>query len=191
MDRALLQAKGFAGFVSVRKLWESVEPVPEEVGVYAVLRESSESPAFKPTSEAGRFKEKDPGLAKFFESAAGWTVFPSIAKGGFIVGGARGDGVVYERDQVVGYSTVTQGTVGLQIGGQAYMELIFFQDEAALKHFKSGNAEFSGQASAVAATAGASADAGYADGVLVMTIAKGGLMLEASIGGQGFSFEPR
>jgi lipid-binding SYLF domain-containing protein len=138
-----------------------------------------------------KFKEKDPSLEKFFNDAAGWVVFPTIAKGGFIVGGARGDGVVYKNDEVIGYSVVSQGTIGLQIGGQTYSEIVFFQDEPALNHFKAGNAEFSAQASAVAVTAGASADAGYAEGVAIFTMAKGGAMLEASIGGQGFSFEEK
>ena len=138
-----------------------------------------------------KFKEKDPSLDRFFEEAAGWAVFPTIAKGGFIVGGARGDGVVYQKDVVIGYSTVSQGTIGLQIGGQTYSEIVFFEDTAALNHFKAGNAELSAQASAVAVKAGASADAGYAKGVAVFTMAKGGAMLEASIGGQGFSFEEK
>ena len=138
-----------------------------------------------------KFKLKDPSLERFFKEAAGWAVFPTIAKGGFIVGGARGDGVVYQKDEVIGYSVVSQGTIGLQIGGQIYSEIVFFQDEPALKHFKAGNAEFSAQASAVAVTAGASADAGYAEGVAIFTMAKGGAMLEASIGGQGFSFEEK
>ncbi len=137
------------------------------------------------------FKQKAPGIEKFFKNAAGWAVFPSIAKGGFIVGGARGDGVVYKNDEVIGYTVLSQGTIGLQIGGQAYSELIFFEDEAALNHFKSGNAEFSAQGSAVAVTAGASADAKYAEGVAVFTMTSGGAMLEASLGGQGFSFEEK
>jgi lipid-binding SYLF domain-containing protein len=137
------------------------------------------------------FKQKDPGIARFFETAAGWAVFPTIAKGGLIVGGARGDGVVYQKDEVIGYSTVTQGTIGLQIGGQGYSEIVFFEDDAALGHFKAGNAEFSAQASAVAVKAGAAANAKYADGVAVFTLVKGGLMAEASVGGQGFSFEPK
>ena len=138
-----------------------------------------------------KFKEKDAGIEKFFKSATGWAVFPSIAKGGFIVGGARGDGVVYKDDEVIGYSVLSQGTIGLQIGGQSYSELVFFEDEAALNHFKTGNAEFSAQGSAVAVTAGASADAKYAEGVAVFTMAEGGAMLEASLGGQGFSFEKK
>ncbi|MCH7799319.1 MAG: lipid-binding SYLF domain-containing protein [Planctomycetes bacterium] len=138
-----------------------------------------------------KFKLKDPSLEEFFKDAVGWAVFPSIAKGGFIIGGARGDGVVYHNDEVIGYSTLTQGTIGLQIGGQTYSEIIFFQDEPALNHFKTGNAEFSGQVSAVVVTAGASADAGYAAGVAVFTMVRGGAMLEASVGGQGFSFEEK
>jgi len=138
-----------------------------------------------------KFRLKDSSLERFFKNAAGWAVFPTIAKGGFIVGGARGDGVVYQKDQVIGYSVVTQGTIGLQFGGQIYSEIVFFEDKAALNHFKAGNAELSAQASAVAVTAGASADAGYAQGVAIFTMAKGGAMLEASIGGQGFSFEEK
>ncbi len=160
---------------------------------------SAAAPAKEPINKRDReareviakFKEKDSSLAKFFKDAAGWAVFPTIAKGGFIVGGARGDGVVYRKDQVIGYAVVTQGTIGLQIGGQTYSEIVFFEDTAALNHFKAGNAELSAQASAVAVTAGASADAGYAQGVAIFTMAKGGAMLEASIGGQGFSFEER
>ncbi len=89
------------------------------------------------------------------------------------------------------YTVLSQGTIGLQIGGQAYSELIFFEHEAALNHFKSGNAEFSAQGSAVAVTAGASADAKYAEGVAIFTMTSGGAMLEASLGGQGFSFEEK
>lgn len=137
------------------------------------------------------FEQKDSSLREFSRDAAGYAIFPSVTKGALVVGGARGDGVVYDGNgKVIGYSTLTQGTVGLQIGGQEYSEIIFFENDAALSHFKRGNAEFSAQASAVAVDEGASADAKYADGVAVFTMAKGGLMLEASVGGQGFSFEP-
>ena len=156
---------------------------------------ASKEPINKRDREArdviAKFKLKDSSLESFFREAAGWAVFPTITKGGFIVGGARGDGVVYQNDEVIGYSVVSQGTIGLQIGGQTYSEIIFFEDTAALNHFKAGNAELSAQASAVAVTAGASADAGYAEGVAIFTMAKGGLMLEASIGGQGFTFEEK
>lgn len=136
------------------------------------------------------FKEADPSMSAFFDSAAGYAVFPSVAKGAAGVGAARGKGVVYQGGNVVGYATLTQGTVGFQLGGQTYREIIFFQNRAQLETFKAGDFAFSAQASAVAASKGAAANADYADGVAVFTMEKGGLMFEASIGGQKFSFTP-
>lgn len=106
------------------------------------------------------------------------------------VGGAYGKGEVYERGRLVGYSSITQLTIGLQLGGQAYSEIIFFRDRSDLDDFRNGNFEFGAQASAVAITAGASANAGYSNGVAVFTLAKGGLMYEATVAGQKFNFTP-
>lgn len=136
------------------------------------------------------FKGADPSLAEFFDNAAGWAVFPTVGKGAVGVGGAYGRGIVYEGGRKVGYTDLSQGSIGFQLGGQAYSELIFFQNTSALASFKAGKVAFAAQASAVAATAGASADAAYEGGVAVFTMAKGGLMYEASIGGQGFDYEP-
>jgi len=132
----------------------------------------------------------DPGLQRFFDSSYGYVVFPSVGKGGFIVGGAHGNGLVYEQGNLVGKAELTQGSIGLQAGGQSYIEVIFFETKADLDRFKSGKFEFSGQASAVAIKKGASADIDYAKGVAVVTKAKGGLMAEASIGGQDFGYTP-
>ena len=137
------------------------------------------------------FKDTDPGMKKFFDESKGYAVFPKIAKGGLIVGGAGGKGVVYQGGKIIGYSTLSQGSIGLQIGGQVFSEIVFFQSDAALDSFKEGTTEFAGTASAVAANAGASADADYEDGVAIFTAGESGLMLQASIGGQGFSFEPK
>ena len=134
---------------------------------------------------------KDPGIKRFFDDSAGYAVFPSVGKGGIIVGGAFGRGLVIANDQVDGFAALSQATIGLQLGGQSYSQFIFFRDQTALDHFKRGNFEFSAQASAVAIAAGASADANYDAGVAVFTIAKGGLMFEGSIGGQRFSYEPK
>lgn len=134
--------------------------------------------------------ETDPGLKRFFDSAYGYAVLPGVGKGGLVVGGARGGGLVYEQGKVVGEVTMTQVTVGLQLGGQAYREIIFFKDEEDLERLKSGALEFSGQVSAVAVTAGASADVDYSKGVVVFTQTKGGLMYEASLGGQKFDYKP-
>jgi lipid-binding SYLF domain-containing protein len=136
-------------------------------------------------------KRVDPGIQSFFDNAAGYAVFPSVGKGGLVVGGAYGKGLVIVDDQVIGNTSMTQGTIGLQIGGQKYAQFIFFKDDVAIGHFQRGNFEFGAQASAVAITKGASADASYDGGVAIFTHAGGGLMLEGSVGGQKFTYEPR
>ena len=148
----------------------------------------------------------------YFDTAHGFALFPTIGKGGIGIGGARGKGQVYRAGTPIGETTMTQLTVGLQLGAQGYSQIIFFENEAALEQFTSGNFEFGAQATAVAITAGVSAEAntgggtaagasggkndaatvsrGYRKGMAVFTVAKGGLMYEASIGGQKFSYKP-
>jgi lipid-binding SYLF domain-containing protein len=153
---------------------------------------------------------KDAGKsAAFFNNCYGYAVFPTIGKGGLVVGGAHGDGRVYEQGKHVGDTSVTQLSVGFQAGGQAYSQIIFFQDERAFKEFTSGNFEFGADVSAVAITAGASGGVGttgssggvsggkndaatagnYHKGMAVFTIIKGGAMYEASVGGQKFKYK--
>lgn len=156
---------------------------------------------FKKAGESGRF----------FQTAYGYAVFPTIGKGGVGIGGAYGEGHVYEKGKYIGNASMTQLTVGFQLGGQAYSEIIFFQNAAALKRFTSGNFEFGAEASAVAITAAAGASANttgasasasagqenartvgaYTNGMATFTVAKGGLMYAATIGGQKFSYKPR
>jgi lipid-binding SYLF domain-containing protein len=138
-----------------------------------------------------RAVKSDPGLKKFFDEAVGYAVFPTVGKGAVGLGGAYGRGELYEAGQLAGYCTLTQASIGLALGGQAYSELIFFETHAALDRFKTGNFTFAAQASAVALKSGASANAKYTDGVAVFTMAGAGLMYEASIGGQKFSYEPK
>ena len=135
------------------------------------------------------FMNADPSLQRFFDAAHAYAVFPTVGKGGFGIGGAYGSGVVFRGVEVIGETSLTQLTIGLQLGGQAYREIIFFRDKATLAAFKRGNFELSAQASAVAATLGASVDADFENGVAVFTLAKGGLMYEASVGGQKFSYD--
>jgi lipid-binding SYLF domain-containing protein len=137
-----------------------------------------------------RFKEKDPGLAKVFATARGYAVYPTVGKGGIGIGGARGKGYVYEGGRLIGRSTLTQVSIGLQLGGQAYSEVVFLKDAAAMESFKRGKLKLDAQASAVALTARAAADLAWRQGVAIVTMAKGGLMYEASVGGQKFSFTP-
>ena len=135
------------------------------------------------------FKEKDPTIDKFFNGSAGYVVIPTVGKGGLGIGGARGKGLLYENGVPTAIVTLTQVTIGFQAGGQAYSEFIFFEDATALGQFKRGNYELGAQASAVAVTAGASADANFEGGMAIFTQAKGGLMYEASVGGQKFKVE--
>ncbi len=142
------------------------------------------------TSAIDTAKKTDPGMQKFFETAAGYAVFPSVGKGGVGVGGAYGRGELYEGGKLVGYCTLSQASIGFQLGGQKYTEIIFFETKAAVDRFKSGSFAFAAQASAVALKSGASANAKYADGVAVFTLGQAGLMYEASVGGQKFSYQP-
>ena len=130
--------------------------------------------------------DKDPDMQRFFDSAVAYVIIPTVGKGGIGIGGARGNGLLYEGGAITAEVTLTQLTIGFQWGGQAYSEFIFFKDDVALADFKRGNYELGAQASAVAVTAGASADASYSGGVAIFTQAKGGLMYEASVGGQKF-----
>jgi len=137
------------------------------------------------------FLEKDPSVQRFFDKSVGYLVIPSVGKAGFGIGGARGKGVLYENDAVTAVITMTQLSFGFQWGGQAYSQFIFFEDAATLTNFKRGNYELGAQASAVAVTAGVSADAEFNGGMAIFTQAKGGLMYEASVGGQKFKVEPK
>lgn len=136
------------------------------------------------------FQKTDPNLKSFFSTAYGYAVFPSIGKGAIGIGGAAGKGLVYKSGNLQGGSKMTQVTVGFQFGGQEYSEVIFFETADAYNRFINNKYQFAAQASAVALKSGVSADAKYTDGVAVFTMAKGGLMYEASVGGQKFKFVP-
>jgi lipid-binding SYLF domain-containing protein len=137
-----------------------------------------------------KFKRKDPGLARMFRQSAGYVVFPTVAKGGFGVGAAMGKGYVYQNGRLIGRSTLRQVTIGFQAGGQAYSEVIFLENEAALENFKQGHLKLDAQASAVALNERVSSDLPYRNGVAIVTMAEGGFMYEASVGGQELSFHP-
>ena len=137
------------------------------------------------------FKEKDPSIQRFFDAAPGYVVIPTVGKGGIGIGGARGKGILYEGGAPTAVVTLTQLSIGFQWGGQAYSEFIFFENASTLETFKQGNYELNAQASAVAVTAGASADASFKGGMAIFTQAKGGLMYEAAVGGQKFKVEAK
>ncbi|WP_405410153.1 YSC84-related protein [Maribacter sp. Asnod1-A12] len=144
--------------------------------------------------DADKAKEKlitmEVGLDQFFNNSAGYVVFPNVGKGGFIIGGASGNGVVYEKGAKIGMADLKKLSVGLQAGGQAITEVIFFETPADLEEFKDGDFEFSAEASAVALKSGVAVNAKYRDGVAVFALPKAGLMADASVGGQKFEYTP-
>jgi lipid-binding SYLF domain-containing protein len=152
-----------------------------------------------------------PAVQKFFKNSYGYAVFPTIGKAGFVIGGSYGKGQVYRSGKVTGKVSVVEGSIGFQLGGQAFSQIVFFEDKRAYDEFTSGSFEFEATAQAVVITAGAQAQGGtagasagasagpktgvqaetnYHKGMAIFVHAKGGLMYEASIGGQKFTFEP-
>ncbi len=141
-----------------------------------------------------QFKKADPGIEKFFDNSYAYIIYPTVGKGAVGIGGAYGKGYVYTKGllgySLVGISTLQQISIGLQLGGQSYSEIVFFQTEADFNKLKAGRVELSAQASAVALKSGASKNAAYNNGMLTFIRAEKGLMGELSIGGQQLSFEP-
>jgi lipid-binding SYLF domain-containing protein len=136
------------------------------------------------------FEAKDPSLKQTLDSAAGYAIFPSIGEGAFIVGGAHGKGLVFEKGKAIGEVTMTKATIGAQAGGQSFSELIVFQTPEALRDFKSSDFEMSAGVTAVVSAEGASQNAKFSQGVAVFTLPKKGAMAAAAVGGQKFKFEP-
>lgn len=134
------------------------------------------------------FVHTDSLMKNLFNGAYGYVIFPNVGKGAIGVGGASGGGTVFQKKTIIGKAQMTQVTIGFQFGGQAYREVIFFEDKKTLDQFKENKIEFSAQVSAVAATAGASGNAKYSSGIMIFTQQKGGLMYEASVGGQKFKY---
>ena len=141
------------------------------------------------TIDALRKLKKIKRLKPYFREAKGYAVFPNVGKVGIGIGGARGNGEVFEGKRVIGSATLTQFSVGFQLGAQAFSQIIFFQNKNDLNRFTEGNFEFDASASAALITGGANASTDYSNGAAVFTYSKGGLMYEASIGGQKFSYQ--
>jgi len=133
--------------------------------------------------------QTDPGITKLFASAEGYVIFPNVGKGAYVVGGAAGNGVLYENGHLAGLAKLRQVDIGLQIGGQAFRQVIFFKSEAALNRFKGGNFELAGNASAVVLEQGKAASIEFRNDVAVVTMPKAGAMVEISVGGQKFEYE--
>ncbi|MHC4624656.1 MAG: lipid-binding SYLF domain-containing protein [Planctomycetota bacterium] len=138
-----------------------------------------------------KFKGRDPSIKRFFDDSYGYAVLPKVFKGAFWVGGAYGKGQVYEKNEMAGYCSMSQATLGFSFGGEFFREIIFFRYKGDLDRFRSGEFTFSAQASAVALTSGAAAKADYKGGMAVFVMTDQGLMVDASLGGQKFKYVPR
>lgn len=136
------------------------------------------------------FTNDDPSLKPLLDKAVGYAVFPDVGKAGFIAGASYGKGEVYEGGKMIGYADITQGTFGLQAGAQTFDELLVFMRPQELNDFKSGEFKLAGNVSAVAIKSGAAGTADTSKGIIAFVRTKGGLMAEASIGGQRFRFTP-
>ncbi|MBU1109556.1 MAG: hypothetical protein KKB51_22935 [Candidatus Riflebacteria bacterium] len=136
-------------------------------------------------------KDKDPGIQKVFDKAVAWAVFPKISKAGIGIGGAGGNGRVYRKGTFIGTTTMSQISIGFQLGGQIYGEVIFFQDDFTLDKFKNGKFELGANISAVVFDVGAAETAGFKDGTMVFVIPSAGLMYEATLSGQKFTFKAK
>jgi len=163
------------------------------VMLVSFISTSQSSKDIKILNDAVKAKETlikaEAGLQNFFNESAGYVIFPNVGKGGFVIGGASGNGAVYENGNVIGVAGLKKLNIGLQAGGQAIIEVIFFEDDAALSEFKQGNFSFAAEVSAVALKSGIAFNAKYKDGVAVFVLPKAGLMADASVGGQKFSFK--
>jgi lipid-binding SYLF domain-containing protein len=137
-----------------------------------------------------QFKTRDSTLTNFFDKSQGYAVFPRVSRGGFVFGGASGRGLVYEKSKLIGSATLSQGTFGAQVGGGVFSQVIFFENAESLAAFKQSQFAMSAQIGAVAAAEGVGQTARYRNGVAVFTMVQTGLMVEASVGGQRFSFTP-
>ncbi len=132
---------------------------------------------------------EDASIKDFFDNSAGYVIFPNVGKGGLIIGASAGNGVLYDNGVAQGMAKLKKVSVGLQAGGQAIIEVIFFEDEASLNNFKDGDFEFAAGVSAVVLKSGKAKGAKYKNGVAVFALPKAGLMAEASVGGQKFSYD--
>ena len=173
----------FLSFLSIAGLVSSCQKVEKSKCI-------SEVGASRKTKIAlEKFRDK-PNLENFFKNSNAYAVFPDVIKGGIGIGGARGGGEVFQNCKAIGSTTMTQLSMGFQLGGQSFSQIIFFKNKRDTDRFIQGNFEFGASASAALIKEGAATEAAYSDGVGVLTISKGGLMYEASIGGQKFSFSP-
>ncbi len=179
--------------VSMMKMVKMIVLAFMLAGLFSVTARAGWDPAEGDNARASveSFRISAPWLSRFFENAHGYAVFPAVFKGGFfIVGGGHGKGYVYEEKKLVGRSSITQFNVGPQLGGQSFSEIIFFKSKEELDNFKKENYEMNAQVAAIVVTAAVATNTDYSNGVAVFVLPRAGVMAEATVGGQKFSYNP-
>jgi len=161
------------------------------IALFATTSSYADAETEKSYKDAVKEFKKSKSAAPFFKNSYGYAIFPTVGKGGIGIGGSYGKGRVYVHGKYVADTSLSQVTYGFQLGGQAFSQIMFFKNANAWSTFKTGKFELGAQATAVAATAGVSANADYDHGIAIFTVAKGGLMYEAAVGGQAFTYEAK
>jgi lipid-binding SYLF domain-containing protein len=180
--------------MKMRMKWKNAVVVAASIAAVAAFTPQANAAASRLEKQAQKtinaFKQKDASLAPLFQQSAGYAVFPNITEGALGIGASHGTGILYEKGEPVGEVTVTKATVGAQAGAQSFAELIFLQTPSIVQQFKEGNYQFSASVSATGAKSGAGSAVNYNQGVEVFTLNRGGLMAQAAVGGQKFSYQP-
>lgn len=176
----------------MKKKFLKVTVAALSIGALFAVNALADDMAMQAQQTIANFQNADPSLKGFMDSAAGYAVFPKVGKGGLVIGGARGTGVLYERGAITGRTTLTQGSIGAQAGGQTFSQIICFETPTALNSFKSGNFSLGADVNAIAISSSVSKSVplSYNKGVAVFTQPISGLMVQATVGGQKFSYEP-
>jgi lipid-binding SYLF domain-containing protein len=179
--KSRIQNLALAGFAAMALMFASTTQAAD-AEIQKLQKESQQAMA--------AFIKADSTLKPMVDQSAGYVIFPNVGKGGLVVGGARGTGLVYEKNKLIGKATMTQASFGAQAGGQVFSELILFETPEAVRDFQTGKFEMSADVGAVIAAEGKSKSAAYKQGVAVFALPRKGAMAQAAIGGQKFKFEP-
>ena len=181
--------KGYIGIMTLMLLFVTGTVTAQDSGQ---LMDDQKRQQIKADAQKAKeaFIARNPEIKQHFQNSAGYAIFPNVGKGAYILGGAAGNGVLYENGEVAGYAELRQIDIGFQIGGKAFREVIIFKSQEALERFKAGNFEFQGTASAVIWDEGRAKAIQFRDGVGVAVMPKAGAMVGVSVGGQEFNYRP-
>lgn len=175
-----------------KKIFNITAAALSTAALFAINALAADDLAVQSKQTIADFQSADPNLTSFMANSAGYAVFPSVGKGGLVVGGARGTGLLFENGVITGQTRLTQASIGAQAGGQTFSQIICFQNPGVVSNFKNGKFQLSADINAVAISSSVSKSLPltYTRGIAVFTMPRSGLMVQAAVGGQRFSFEP-